>query len=172
MISADCGATFLPTGYEKIGSALSTTADSPTDWFPTSGSQWRRDTVDLTPWAGQFVILKFVNINDYGNNILLDNVQLWNDPFAGIGIAESGTTIGVYPNPSSGVFRLNATGFSEGLCKLTVLDALGRLVFSREVKTSNGMLLDEVDLRNQSPGIYQAIVSTTKGEIRSRLVRQ
>lgn len=76
-ISSDCGNSFVPSGYLKMGSNLATAAPSSSLWIPTSASDWRTDTVDLTPYLGGSIIIKIVNINGNGNGLHLDNINIF-----------------------------------------------------------------------------------------------
>jgi subtilisin family serine protease len=170
LVSTDCGNTFVPTGYEKIGSALATVPNSATDWFPTQASHWRNDTVDLAQWAGQQVVLKIVNINDYGNNILVDNVQLGNNPFNSISSPAAAKVL-VHPNPSSGKFLLDLSAVRAEQSTLEISDAEGRLIVQQPLDGSGtGFTLD---LSARAPGIYFGSITTRSGaDFRFRLMRQ
>lgn len=84
-ISTDCGVSYQPTGYFKSGSDLATASPSSTLWGPASPNDWRVDTIDLVPYLGQSVIVKFVNINGNGNCLHLDNINVYDfsPPVAG-----------------------------------------------------------------------------------------
>ncbi len=75
-ISTDCGQTWNTTGYLKTGLTLATAGTVTSLFTPTSAAQWRKDTINLTPWAGNKVMLRFVNINDYGNSLYIDNAMV------------------------------------------------------------------------------------------------
>jgi PKD repeat protein len=74
-LSTDCGSTFTPSGYLKSGTVLATVPDQTTPFTPTA-NQWRTDTVDLTAYLGQDVIIRFANINGYGNGLYIGNVRV------------------------------------------------------------------------------------------------
>ena len=74
LISTDCGSTFSRV-YGKGGASLSTAGSGSSNFVPSS-VQWRTDTVDLSAYIGQTVILDFQNINGYGNKLYLDNVNV------------------------------------------------------------------------------------------------
>jgi len=76
-ISTDCGTSYQTTPiYSKFGSTLATGSDLTSAFVPTAASDWRLETIDLTPYAGMAVTLKFQSVNDYGNNLYLDDIQL------------------------------------------------------------------------------------------------
>ncbi|TSJ45012.1 M43 family zinc metalloprotease [Fluviicola chungangensis] len=75
LVSTDCGNTFT-TVYSKSNTTLAT-ANATTGSFSPSVSQWRSDTVDLTPYVGNSIVwISFRNIGGNGNNIYIDNINL------------------------------------------------------------------------------------------------
>ncbi len=81
-VSTDCGLTWEPTTiYDKRGSAL-VTAPAPVsqDYYPSQASHWRREVVNLRPWIGQTIRLRFVALNTGGNNLFLDDFLLSRTP--------------------------------------------------------------------------------------------
>lgn len=76
--STNCGSTWTPTGYAKSGSALATKAPQTTNFTPSLASHWRRDSIALpASISGPSVKFRFVGINGYGNNLFLDNIQVY-----------------------------------------------------------------------------------------------
>lgn len=77
LVSTDCGASFA-TVYYKGGTTLSTVpGDYTAGGFIPTPSQWRLETVDLTPYIGnQNVMISFQNRGHYGQNIYIDNINL------------------------------------------------------------------------------------------------
>lgn len=74
-ISTDCGQTFNQV-YFKDGANLATGANSTNGWAPSDASDWRNDTVDLNPFLGNNIVLRFVNICGWGQNMYLDNINV------------------------------------------------------------------------------------------------
>lgn len=87
----DCN-TDISTGivvYDKSGGSLSTAPSNSDDFTPGSPDQWRRETVDLSAYIGQNNLqLAFVAINDYGNNLYLDNISLTTTPIYDVALNE------------------------------------------------------------------------------------
>jgi PKD repeat protein len=88
-LSTDCGITYPTQIYNKSGSDadgnnLSTTASTPGEFFPTAAGQWRRETIDLTPYVGSIIVLKFKVTNGFGNNLFIDNINVTGN--AGLGL--------------------------------------------------------------------------------------
>ena len=76
--STNCGSTWLPTGYAKFGAALASKAAQTTTFTPSIASHWRRDTISLPAGiSGPSVKFRFVGVNGYGNNLFIDNIQVF-----------------------------------------------------------------------------------------------
>ena len=78
LISQDCGITFNKI-WEKTGQSLITTSPSNNSfsWNPSGSNDWRNEVVDLSSYSGNDdIIVVFRNINDYENNLYLDNINI------------------------------------------------------------------------------------------------
>ena len=78
-VSGDGGKTYS-LAYKKSGNQLAT-APVTTDTFtaaPSQQSRWRDETIVLSPYvsAGQKMIVKFRNVNAFGNNIYIDDIKI------------------------------------------------------------------------------------------------
>lgn len=74
-ISTDCGQTFSQI-YFKDGATLATGGNETANWAPSSDSDWRQDSVNLNAYIGSNVVLRFVNICGWGQNMYLDNINV------------------------------------------------------------------------------------------------
>lgn len=150
-ISTDCGNTFQTTGYFKGGLDLSTTGGTlNTSFYPSSATQWRRDTILLNNYLGDDVVIKFVNINGYGNRLYIDNVNI--DMTTGVNNLQTASdNISIIPNPSNGIFRIQ-TPQGHGSYQVEVFDLSGKLVMKDIIAANQNEKL--IDLRNFSDGVY------------------
>jgi PKD repeat protein len=97
-VSTNCGST-LTSAYLKGGSQFTTAVSgNPNAVFtPTSITQWKKDSIDLTPYVGQSnVMIAFINRGHYGDGIYIDNINITGvaatTPTAAITSASTGCT--------------------------------------------------------------------------------
>jgi len=63
--------------YYKHGTLLATVPTTSSSFVPAGPGDWRREAIDLSAFAGQTDLqLAFVTVNDWGNNLYLDNVSV------------------------------------------------------------------------------------------------
>ncbi|RFM28014.1 T9SS-dependent choice-of-anchor J family protein [Deminuibacter soli] len=76
-VSGDGGLTYQPA-YRKSSPDLSTVAGTTPNSFVPTATQWRKETVDLTPFLvqGQKMQILFRNIAGWGNNLYIDDIQV------------------------------------------------------------------------------------------------
>jgi PKD repeat protein len=75
LVSTDCGNTFTEV-YNKGYSDLATAPDN-TGFFIPDPTQWRTETVSLTPYINEpNLMIIFQNRGHYGNSLYIDNVNL------------------------------------------------------------------------------------------------
>ena len=75
--STDCGVTFNPTTYDKEHLVLATTPDYHTSgWAPTSASEWRIETIDISAYSSSQTIFKFIQTAGFGNGLFIEDVEV------------------------------------------------------------------------------------------------
>ena len=109
LVSSDCGNTFTSV-YSKSNTTLATAAATTTIFTPTA-TQWRTETINLTPYVGATkLIVAFKNLSGYGNRLFVDNINLTGVPGSTPPVASytsststicAGSTI-TYTNTSTG----------------------------------------------------------------------
>jgi PKD repeat protein len=150
-ISTDCGNTWVASGYLKSGATLATTGTTTSNFAPNAANQWRNDSVSLNAYLGQDVSIKFVNINDFGNSLYIDNVNI--DVTTGLNqLNNSAGTLSISPNPSDGKFILYSNQTSHESYILTVYDINGKAIKEDIFPTNNRS--HAVDISNFAKGVY------------------
>jgi len=76
-VFADCDLNAPPVKvWGKGGPTLATRPPMTSSFSPGSADDWRKEGFSLKDFEGQTVIVRFASVNDYGNNIFLDNIAL------------------------------------------------------------------------------------------------
>lgn len=115
--------------------------------------QWHQAKIDLSPFDGQKVNIRFRAITGVGflSDIAIDDFRLSDTVTTSLpaieGLNEL-TTIKVYPNPSNGTFNLQKIGDEK--INIEVYSISGTRVFEKQMVQA----IDQIDLTNQSKGIY------------------
>jgi PKD repeat protein len=128
-ISKDCGETWVLRKNWHGNSLSDQIKTSP--YTPADTSEWYyADVINIYPdyYVSNFRY-KFEFENDNGNNIYIDNINLY--PASMVGVEETITTnatFSIYPNPAVGDIRVNYTPVAGSWCRIFVRDALGQVV--------------------------------------------
>lgn len=76
-VFANCDLTGNPVIiWEKSDPELATVPAQTTYYFAGSGDDWRKEKVDLSPFVGQKIIVRFASITGYGNSLYLDHIGI------------------------------------------------------------------------------------------------
>ncbi|MBK7852746.1 MAG: T9SS type A sorting domain-containing protein [Bacteroidetes bacterium] len=161
LVSTDCGISWT-TVYKKFDLPLVTT--NPTfnanvGFVPASSADWDLESIDLSSFAGNDkVLIKFQNINGRGNNLYLDDINIFDSPLGYESISKP--VISVYPNPNNGSFTFSVQHTKPGN-ELTIYDVFGKIIYStRLISGSNA-----IDISNRASGVYFYRVTSDVEEI-------
>ncbi len=173
-VSNNCGANWTSV-YNKSGSGLSTTGSVLTSAFTPAAGQWRKEVVALTTFTGN-ILVKFVATSAYGNNLYLDNINLSqkpNAPVNGVGIPvvnASDLSMDIFPNPSNGITTLKIDAALQSSAKISMVNALGQLVFSQNIKLEAGSNAIELNGNEFANGVYNVVIDTDNGTAIKKLM--
>jgi len=129
-ISKDCGETWV-LRKNLHGSQLSeSTLASP--YTPSDTATWVQ--VDVTNINSAYYVstfrYKFEFENDGGNNIYIDNINLYPESMIAINEIETPVTFSVYPNPATDFIQINYSTSNTVIGKVIIRNALGQIVAS------------------------------------------
>jgi len=168
-VSKDCGATWA-TAWSKSGSALaSAPIPAPnTAFVPTQGSNWRHETVVLTPYKSSNMVVKAVGTSNAGHYVFMDNLKITNTLAVPNVIANG--SVALYPNPARESATLEFTLSSSSEVNVSVLDALGRTVSVVSNATlQQGAQRFTIPTSALAAGAYNITIRTEEGTISQRL---
>lgn len=150
LISTDCGQTGTVV-YKKWGKYLMTDSIPTSSEFIPTANQWRRDSINLTPFIhqGNFQII-FRNITNFENNIYLDDIQLQTRP-TNPNLKKD--KVLVVPNPTTGEIRIEFLEVDPDLKGVNIYNSLGQKIasFSSASIVNNQIA---VHLSGKPVGIY------------------
>lgn len=151
--SKDCGLTWN-TLWKKAGKNLTSfnqTVPETYEFFPEQ-NQWKSDSIIVTTNLnyGDILQIRFRNINLWGNDVYLDNVNLFTK-FYPQGIKEKGYAI--YPNPTTGILNIQHLNNPTNLNSIELFNSLGRKI--KTVQHVNNVPAEiQVNLFGLSSDVY------------------
>jgi PKD repeat protein len=117
--------------YTKSGLNLSTAGILSASFIPSSQSQWREETVNITGVAYNnhpSVRFKFEYNQNTGNNIYIDDINITGTSSVGIDDIEFLATLSVYPNPSNSTSIISFNLSEPAAMKIELTDIAGRVI--------------------------------------------
>lgn len=136
-------------------------------WEPQSRNDWKEHGVDLSAYAGrQDLRIAFKVINDYGNNLYLDDIEFYTTAEdKRVSSAQNSYTL--YPNPATdGQFQLAFNTSERQAVMIYIYDQLGKEILFKEYPNTLNQTY-YFDLKGKSPGVYY-IHARGKDFIRSK----
>ena len=112
LISSDCGLTWANI-WEKAGTNLVTTTPiyNAFSWTPSNNNDWNSENINLNNYINlDGVIIKFRNINQYENNLFLDNININTETTT---IQEINNQLILYPNPANKYIHVETNSSKE-----------------------------------------------------------
>ncbi|ASZ12443.1 hypothetical protein CK934_16480 [Chitinophaga sp. MD30] len=150
LITTDCGKT-LKSLYKRGGPDFVTRKTPVLTEFVPGNNEWRRDSINLTPYIkqGKFRII-FRNYSNYENNIYLDNINLTAKK-VNSKLREKGVL--VTPNPTSDLVLVSFYERPTDLEAVNIYNAMGQLIAQQPATALNNNRLT-FDLVNEPNGVY------------------
>jgi hypothetical protein len=165
LVSTDCGNSWT-TVYKKWTDSLSTAAPT-VDEYIAATADWRQEVIDLFPFSSSDnVTIKFRNINNNQNNLFIDDVNL--SFLTGINETLNGNMVGIYPNPTTGKITLNTSALTSSSLKVTLSDAIGKIVLARNFRLPAHE--QSLDLSGLNNGVYLININDGNGSFTQKLV--
>ncbi|GAB3587428.1 PKD domain-containing protein [Hymenobacter daeguensis] len=166
-IANACTGAVLGRPYAKGALGTLPTGTSVPGFVPATAADWRQETVDLTPYIGNRVVIRFVGRNGHGNNLYIDNVQL-NSTVLSMASAADAVGFEAWPNPTPSGTALNLRlPAYTGQVSLRLVDALGRVVWQEQVQQT-GVALERTLRPTLAAGLYDLLYVPASGTLAAR----
>ncbi len=141
---------------------------------PVEGDQgydWHQAQVDLSPYAGQVVLIRFRGVTGNGelSDMALDDLMVTEMTGIGEDAAFGGFT--VYPNPSSGVCQVTANVTIPGQALIRVLDLSGRTVHAQTIESLQAGSVLTIDIADLGNGMYYLLVEGDDRQYKEKLLK-
>jgi len=169
--SLNCGKSWSSTSYSKAGATLSTSGISSGSFTPSTPGQWRQETVNVNSVKLKpNVRFRFQNTSDRGNNVYIDDINIFGN-YVGINEAdELQSGFSVYPNPTQGISTIDFSLNKSSNVRLEIKDILGRTI-AIVIDESIGAGIHIRNLPVLRPGIYLVdLIVNNKHHVRKLVV--
>ncbi len=137
------------------------------------GDNWWKDSLDLEPYAGQIISVRFRGITgeDYASDMALDDINLFeSDPFFGIDDKKVQREAVLYPNPGRDIFFLEWAGVDLTQAEILVLDISGKSVLNSVQMEGNSERM-ELDMSGLERGTYLVRITSGDNSIVKKLIK-
>lgn len=148
--SGDCGITWTKI-WQKFKPDLGTTEPTGANFVPTN-SQWRTESVSLTPYIAEKLIVKFRSSSNWENNTYLDNINMNSGSVDVLDVNAVNFT--VYPVPAENFLNVEFYIAEPNQVFAEFYDALGKMVYREELKGMVGNNITTLPVSNLAPGFY------------------
>ena len=168
LVSKDCGATFTSL-YKKGGKDLLTVLKPDSLAYIPKSTEWRKDSVNLTPYInfGQ-ILLAFVNTNEHENNVYLDDINVYTYTASEI-LKSKGFMI--TPNPTTNRFTIQFYPYPTFVKGINVFNSQGQRVTSIRLNAAGGSGYT-FDLTGMASGVYMVQIVLGDGVITRKVIKQ
>lgn len=136
-------------------------------WTPSSSSDWV--TVHMTNVTSSYFTsdfrMKFRFESDGGNNLYIDNINLYNGaPSDELVLGLDETSIdefSVFPNPADGELNIQFANTHSGEVEVVIQELNGKVIFERNIQGQSGTNIVVIDSNDFASGMY--LISLYKG---------
>lgn len=131
-------------------------------------------SVDLSDFDGESQLrLYFESVNDYGNNIYLDNIQLSGNCADVTSIEPDNlplTGLSIYPNPAQNTLTVELENAGNGQGIITLGNGLGQVVDNWPTQAKNGRIKQKIDISRHPAGVYILAIRLNQGFVYHKLL--
>ncbi len=152
-ISSDCGETFTSV-WSKSGGDLATAPElneNAQAFIPTP-TQWATESVDISDYVGETVLVRFFFTSAWGDMMYIDNINAVG--VSDVDVVQLENTLSVFPNPTSDVANVSMNMDEAADVNISIVDQLGRRVTTQNFGNLNGQVDLSMDVSALNAGMY------------------
>ena len=169
LISTNCGSTFTSL-YKKWGGSLITRSAVTTTSFMPTASEWRKDSVNLTPYINKGpVMIAFANSTGNENNVYIDDINLYKKK-SNVNLEKEGWLI--TPNPSTGPVTVQFSTISVTLKGISVFSSTGQKVAEKIINNNAPATLYSFNLDKYASGVYIVRIVYSDHTISRKIIKK
>jgi hypothetical protein len=110
-VSTNCGVSWTSV-FNQAGAALSTQPASAVSFIPSTSSDWRSNSINLSAFDGtNDVVIRFTGTSNFGNNMFLDDIDIQST--LSVDDANEIDSLKIYPNPASNFIQVSGLNTSQ-----------------------------------------------------------
>ncbi len=137
--------------------------------FKIEGNQsnnWNRGTVDLTPFTGKVVKLRFNGGTGafWNTDMAVDDINI--SDHTSINEDFLTNAVSLYPNPNNGEFKLTIDNAGLEKVEVTIFDIYGRMVYANQLTDK----VNDISLLGVSAGVYTVRITANEQSITKKIV--
>lgn len=171
-VSNDCGETFF-TRKTISGSSLSSET-STENWTPTQSDWVTAHVTNITSnfWVSNFKY-RFNFEGNGGNNVFIDNINIYTNDQTSLGIQELQHTITgleLYPNPVEHELTIHFEASHSKALRVSIVDLTGKVIQKQAINALTGKNEVHVTTSTLAPGMYFVQVGENQSENRQRFI--
>jgi hypothetical protein len=158
--STNCGLSWS-LKYTKLASSTlpTTTSFFTTSHIPPVGSttEWRQETISMptNTWGSNPVRFKFKFTSAGGNNIFIDDINIFGTTATGISEIQNGNSVSVYPNPAKEILNIELGTLNLEKVQIRMLNTLGQVLLTEKPITHNSTF----NIQHFPSGLYFVQIS-------------
>jgi photosystem II stability/assembly factor-like uncharacterized protein len=113
----------------------------------------------------------YTNSNEFAWGAAVDDVSLFVNATS-TQIIDNLSSISLYPNPGTGLFRLDMNLARPGDVTIRVVTLTGQELLSRKIENAAGRISESFDLTHQGKGMYFILVNSAAGGWKQKVIIQ
>lgn len=169
--STDCGQSWTSV-WNEAGASLATVSPSAAEFIPSGNSDWKLKSVDMSnvPNGAQIALRA---TSDYGNNLLVDNIQLRTGPTTAIEkVVANANSLNIYPNPVNNNLNIDLDLVKSASVTFSIVNVLGQQVSNVTKDLMQGKNSISLSASSLAAGTYIMNIKTDAGTLHRKFIKK